>query len=75
MSGNISANMVVDELLRGVAVGAVYRGVVEGKPVLSMGTLNFGARLAAANVVYSVARPVVNSVLPDQVKLPNGAGK
>jgi len=72
MSGNISANMVVDELLRGIAVGAVYRGVVEGKPVLSMGTVNFGARLAAANVVYSVARPVVNSVLPDAVKLPNG---
>jgi len=73
MSGNISANMIVDELLRGVAVGAVYRGVVEGKPVLSMGTLNFGARLAAANVVYSVARPVVNQVLPEAVKLPNGS--
>lgn len=72
MSGNINANMIVDEVLRGVAVAAVFRGVVEGKPVLSMGTVNFGARLAAANVVYSVARPVVNQVLPEAVKLPNG---
>jgi len=71
MSG-ISADMIIDEVLRGVAVGAVYRGVVEGKPVLSMGTINFGMRLAAANVVYSVARPVVNQVLPAAVKLPNG---
>ena len=71
MSG-LSANMIVDEILRGVAVGAVYRGIVEGKPVLSMGTVNFGLRLAGANVVYSVARPVVNQVLPDAVKLPNG---
>ncbi len=72
MSGNLSANMLIDEVLRGVAVAAVFRGVVEGKPVLSMGTVNFGARLAAANVVYSVARPVVNQVLPEAVKLPNG---
>lgn len=71
MSG-LNANTIIDEVLRGVAVGAVYRGVVEGKPVLSMGTVNFGMRLAAANVVYSVARPVVNQVLPDAVKLPNG---
>ena len=69
---SLSVNMVVDEVLRGVAVGAVYRGLVEGKPVLSMGTINFGARLAAANVVYSVARPAVNSVLPSAIKLPNG---
>ena len=72
MSGNLSANAIVDEVLRGVAVGAVYRGIVEGKPVLSMGTINFGLRLAGANVVYSVARPVVNQVLPDAVKLPTG---
>jgi len=72
MSGNLSANAIVDEVLRGVAVAAVYRGVVEGKPVLSVQTINFGMRLAAANVVYSVARPVVNQVLPEAVKLPNG---
>jgi hypothetical protein len=70
---SLNVNMIVDEVLRGVAVGAVYRGLVEGKPVLSMGTINFGARLAAANVVYSVARPAVNSVLPSAIKLPNGA--
>jgi len=69
---SLNVNMIVDEVLRGVAVGAVYRGIVEGKPVLSMGTVNFGMRLAAANVVYSVARPAVNSVLPAQIKLPNG---
>ena len=72
MSGNLSANAIVDEVLRGIAVAAVYRAVVEGKAVLSMQTINFGGRLAAANVVYSVARPVVNQVLPDAVKLPNG---
>ena len=71
MSG-VSANMIVDEVLRGVAVAAVYRGIVEGKPVLSMGSIQFGLRLAGANVVYSVARPVVNQVLPSQLKLPNG---
>ena len=71
MSG-LSANSIVDEVLRGVAVGAVYRGIVEGKPVFSMGTIYFGLRLAGANVVYSVARPVVNQVLPSAVKLPNG---
>ena len=71
MSG-ISANMIVDEVLRGVAVGAVYRGIVEGKRVFSMGTVNFGLRLAGANVVYSVARPVANQVLPDAIKLPTG---
>ena len=71
MSG-ISANMIIDEVLRGVAVGAVYRGLVENKPVFSMGTVNFGLRLAGANVVYSVARPVANQVLPDAIKLPNG---
>jgi len=69
---DLSANMIVDEVLRGVAVAAVFRAVVEGKSVMSMATLNFGARLAAANVVYSVARPVVNQVLPEAVKLPNG---
>jgi len=72
MSGNLSANAIIDEVLRGVAVAAVYRGIVEGKPVLSQGTLAFGMRLAGANVVYSVARPVVNQVLPDAIKLPNG---
>ena len=71
MSG-LNVNNVVDEVLRGVAVGAVYRGVVEGKPVFSQGTLNFGIRLAGANVVYSVARPVVNGVLPPALQLPNG---
>ncbi len=71
MSG-LNVNSVVDEVLRGVAVGAVYRAVVEGKPVLSMGTVNFGLRLAGANVVYSVARPVVNGVLPPALQLPNG---
>ena len=69
---NLSANAIIDEVLRGVAVAAVYRGVVENKPIISMGTLNFGIRLAGANVVYSVARPVVNQVLPDAIKLPNG---
>tara|TARA_R110002126_G_scaffold45412_1_gene128790 strand:+ start:1362 stop:1592 length:231 start_codon:yes stop_codon:yes gene_type:complete len=75
MSESLSANMLIDEVLRGVAVAAVFRGVVEGKPVLSMGTVNFGARLAAANVVYSVARGPVNSVLSSvspQLALPNG---
>ena len=69
---SLSVNNIVDEVLRGVAVAAVYRGLVEQKPVLSQGTLMFGARLAAANVVYSVARPAVNSVLPSAIKLPNG---
>ena len=71
MSG-ISANMIVDEVLRGVAVAAVYRGVVEMKPVFSQGTIAFGLKLAGANVVYSVARPVANQILPDAIKLPNG---
>ena len=69
---SVSASMIVDEILRGVAVAAVYRGVVEGKPVLSMGSVNFGLKLAGANVLYSVARPVINPLLPDAVKLPNG---
>jgi len=72
---SLSVNMVVDEVLRGVAVAAVYRGLVEGKPVLSQGTIAFGARLAAANVVYSVARRPLNSALPSQLQLPNGGGK
>jgi len=71
MSG-LSANSIVDEVLRGVAVGAVYRGIVEGKPVFSMGTVNFGLKLAGANVAYSVIRPVVNPLLPAAIKLPNG---
>lgn len=69
---NLNVNMLVDEVLRGIAVGAVYRAVVERKPVLSMGTVNFGLRLAGANVVYSVARPIVNGVLPPAIQLPNG---
>lgn len=67
---NLSANTIIDEVLRGIAVAAVYRGVVEMKPVLSQGTITFGLKLAGANVVYSVARPIVNQVLPDSVKLP-----
>jgi len=69
---NVTANSVVDDVLRGVAVAAVYRGLVEGKPVFSQGTLNFGIRLAGANVVYSVASPVVNGFLPPALQLPNG---
>ena len=75
MSGNLSANAIIDEALRGIAVAAVYRGVVEGKPILSQGTLAFGMRLAGANVLYSVARPIANQVLPSAIQLPNGAGK
>tara|TARA_E500000318_G_scaffold35819_1_gene34911 strand:+ start:1458 stop:1679 length:222 start_codon:yes stop_codon:yes gene_type:complete len=71
MSG-LSANSIVDEVIRGIAVGTVYRVVVEGRPILSMQNVNFGLKLAGANVVYSVARPVVNQVLPGQLKLPNG---
>lgn len=67
---NLSANTIIDEVLRGIAVAAVYRGVVEMKPVLSQGTITFGLKLAGANVVYSVARPIVNQVLPDSVRLP-----
>jgi len=69
---NVTVNSVVDDVLRGVAVAGVYRGLVEGKPVFSMGTVNFGLRLAGANVVYSVASPVVNGVLPPALQLPNG---
>ena len=68
----LNANFIIDEALRGIAVAAVYRGIVKGKPVLSMGTVNFGERLAATKVLFSVARPVVNQILPDAVKLPNG---
>ena len=69
---NLSANMLIDEALRSLAIAALYRGVVEGKPVLSQGTISFAGRLAGANLLYSVARPVVNPLLPSAIQLPNG---
>jgi len=69
---NLSANVIVDEVIRGIAVGTVFRVVVEGRPVLSMSNVNFGLKLAGANLAYSVVRPVVNPLLPAAIQLPNG---
>ena len=61
---NVSGQMLLDEVMRGIAVSAVYRAVWERKPVFSQGTINQGLKFATANVVYSVARPVVAGAVP-----------
>ena len=50
-----SANMLLDEVLRGIAVSAVFRGVFERKPIFSQGTIN---------LVYSVARDPIAKLIP-----------
>ena len=59
-----SANMLLDEVLRGIAVSAVFRGVFQRKPIFSQGTLNQGLQFAGANVVYSVARDPIAKLIP-----------
>ena len=67
------ANQLLDEVMRGIAVSAVFRGVFQRKPIFSQGTLNQGLQFAGANVVYSVARPLITSAIPQaSALLPNG---
>ena len=69
-----SANMLLDEVMRGIAVSAVFRAVFERKPVFSQGTINQGLKFAGANVVYSVARPLITQAVPQVGQLlPNGS--
>lgn len=59
----LTPGSVVDEMLRGVAISAVYRGLVLGKPVLSMATITEGGQYGAASVIYSVVRPTINGAI------------
>ncbi len=63
MSG-LSANSVFEEIVRGVMVSAVFRGVFQRKAVFSMGTVNDGVKYAGAGLVYRVAQPVIKSAVP-----------
>ena len=73
MSGMLNVANITDEMLRGIAISAVYRGLVERKPVLSMGTINDGFRYGGASLLYSVARPPINQALKGSgLSLPNG---
>lgn len=68
-----NANQLLDEVMRGIAVSAVFRGVFERKPIFSQGTINQGLKFAGANLVYSVARPVISQAVPQVGRLlPNG---
>lgn len=70
---NLTIANITDEMLRGVAISAVFRGLVEGKPILSMGTINDGLKYGGASLVYSVARPTINQALQGAgVSLPDG---
>ena len=69
----LSVANISDEMLRGIAISAVFRGIFERKPVLSMGTINDGIRFGGASLLYSVARPTINQALqPAGITLPNG---
>ena len=70
---NLTGQTIMDEFIRGVASAAVYRAVWERKPVFSSGTINMGMKLAGVNIVYSVAKPVIVSAVPQIGNLlPNG---
>ncbi len=70
---NLSVASVTDEMMRGIAISAVYRGLVTRQPVLSMGTINDGLRYGGASLVYSVASPTINQALKGSgISLPNG---
>ena len=70
----IDPQMIIDAVLRGVAISAVNRAVFERKPVFSMGTINQGLRLGVASAGYDVVvRPAVQMVVPQLGSLlPNG---
>ncbi len=61
---NLNANSVFEEIVRGVMVSAVFRGVFQRKAVFSMGTVNEGVRYAGAGLVYRVAQPVISGAVP-----------
>lgn len=61
---NLSANSVFEEIVRGVMVSAVFRGVFQRKTVFSMGTVNDGVKYAGAGLVYRVAQPVIAGAVP-----------
>lgn len=68
----LSVANISDEMLRGIAISAVFRGIFERKPVLAMGTINDGIRFGGASLLYSVARPTLNQALqPAGITLPN----
>jgi len=71
---SLDTQTIIDAVLRGIMIAGVNRAVFEGKPLLSMGTVNQGLRLGGASVVYDVAvRPAVKSLLPSVGNmLPNG---
>tara|TARA_S200002703_G_scaffold67649_1_gene58823 strand:- start:333 stop:557 length:225 start_codon:yes stop_codon:yes gene_type:complete len=73
MSGMLNVANITDEMLRGIAISAVFRGLVERKPVFSMGTINDGFKYGGASLLYSVARPPINQALQGSgISLPNG---
>lgn len=73
MSNMLTVPNITNEMMRGIAISAVYRGIVERKPVLSMGTINDGLRYGGASLVYSVASPTINQALSGSgISLPNG---
>jgi len=73
MSNTLSVASVTDEMMRGIAISAVYRGLVTRQPVLSMGTFNDGVRYGGASLLYSVASPTINQALKGSgISLPNG---
>jgi len=73
MSNVLNVASITDEMMRGIAISAVYRGLVTRQPVLSMGTINDGLRYGGASLVYSVASPTINQALKGSgISLPNG---
>jgi len=70
---NLSVASITDEMMRGIAISAVYRGLITRQPVLSMGTINDGFRYGGASLLYSVASPTINQALRGSgISLPNG---
>ena len=70
---SMTGQNIMDEFIKGVASAAVYRAVWERKPVFSQGTITMGMKLAGVNIVYSVAKPVIVSAVPQVGNLlPNG---
>ena len=67
----MDASKVTDNFLRGTAISVILR-VATQRPVFVQSTLMDGAKFAGASIAYDLARPTINTVLPDAVKLPNG---
>ena len=74
MSGVITTQSIMDDILRGIAIAGVNRLVWTRQPVFSQGTLNDGFRFGMASVTYALVSPVIKGILPPQLSgiLPNG---